>query len=422
VINFFAIIPQLGWCGGIDTLCSNAFGAKQYKLVGIYTCIARFLGIAFYICFVVPAMMYSYQFFKIVLLQPDEICEIGHTFNLIMLVGIFFYSLYIVLIRYLQSMKIFDVGMKVTFISIIFHVFWAWLFIIYFDMRVVGAAISLSITQFTNLILVMGYIYWSDIVEKETYFYFSKECFDFYYIKKYLVLGVPSLLLFVVEGFSFEVMTIIASFLGKYQMSANVCIYNFFSLGYCISNGIGSASGNLIGNSIGSANSKLCYVYVKATFIFTYLLSAILMIIIYFYRETICLWYTTDGDILENMLIIFPLFVLTIPSDFTNVIFGGINKGLGRQGTTIAVWLFVQYVIGIPLMLLFTFYWDLKLKGLWIAQNLNLILVGFGTLWVYKRKSIESTAIDYKKEIKEIEKKKVNEKQNKEHFDVYNQI
>ena len=408
IINIIAIIPLYGWCSGIDTLCSNAYGSKEFRLVGIYACIARMMVFAYLLVLVIPFLVFfNHDFMKVVLQQSDEVALNAREFGFYIIPGLFFYCLYTCNIRYLQSMKIFQVGMWITFSSFCFHPLFAWYFIKKLDWKIKGAAISMAITQFNNSFLLLLYIHFSKNVNKKSYFYFCREAFQMFFVKEYIKYGVPGLLLYVVEAFSFEVMTVIASFLGPTQMSASICVYNVSSIGYTISNGIATASCNLVGNAVGKMNPRLAYLYTKASLIFTYAISFIIVIFLFFKSYEVSTLYTNNEEILNKMTMIFPFFYIGIIWDFPEVCLGGVNRGLGRQHETAKIWILIQYGFGIPSMLLFTFVFDFRLKGLWFSQAVNMCLVFFGILYIYKKKTIEETIEEYKKQLEKAKKEQL---------------
>lgn len=398
--NLSAIIPLQGWPGAMDTLCSTAFGAKQYKLVGIYTTICRFSILAFIIAISIPLSFVSERFY-LLLGQPQEIASLSSRFNIYLIPMYFFQCQYTVMTRYLQCTKVFNAGMYASFVSCILHPIWAWFLIIHLDLKLDGAALSLCITQMTNCIFIWIYTKLSDQINRESLFYFCKETFEVFYIRKFLDLAIPSVILILVESFTFEIMIIIASFLGPDQMSANVCLYNFSLIGYMISNGIGIAAGTYVGNSVGKLNANLAYKYFKAIMYYAYIVTIAITTIINIYRSEIAALYTKNDKITEIFLGLFPYFSWNLIFDMPGVVIGGINKGLGRQKTTVKIWFIIQYLFGIPLMIIMTFYFDQQIYGLWKAQMFNIILIFFGVYYVFRSKSIEDTIEEFKRDLEE---------------------
>lgn len=416
--NFVGINAIIGWPGGIDTLSSNAYGAKRYKLVGIYTCICRSILYLYFFIITCPMIFISERFY-LFMGQSERIAKLAHSFNKHFLLGIFFFSNYQILLRYLQSMKIFNLGSMTTIISFIFHPFIAYIFIIKLDYQIEGAAISLCITQFINWMILLFLIKRSHSIKKETYFYFINEMLDIKYWKKYFTFGFSSFCLYQTESFASEILIIIASFLSPLLMSANVCIYNFSVILYAVSNSINLAACNLIANGVGKTNVKLVQNYVLSTFIYVILILCILVPSIYYFDIYIAHFYTKHENISKEIINVIPAFLLVLVFDFLLTSIVGINKGLGRQKDAVKFWLGYQYLFGIPFLIFITFYLKTELKGLWFGQSLNLSIVFLGMLYILYRKSFNDTIKEFKAELVDIENKIVS-RRNSVNAPIYN--
>lgn len=402
--NFVGINAIIGWPGGIDTLSSNAFGAKRYRLVGVYTCICRTILYSYFLIVTCPMIFISERFY-LFMGQSERIAKLAHSFNKYFVLGIFFFSNYQILLRYLQSMKIFNLGSMTTIISFFFHPFIAYILIIKLDMKIEGAAISLCITQFINWMLLLMFISRSHSIKKETYFYFCKEMLELKYWKKYFPFGFSSFCLYQTESFASEILIIIASFLSPLLMSANVCIYNFSVILYAVSNSINLAACNLIANGVGKTNVNLVKNYVKATFLYVCTILCLLVPMILYFDIEIAHFYTRHENISKEIINVIPAFVMVLIFDFLLTSIVGINKGLGRQKEAVKFWLGYQYVFGIPFLMFITFYLKTELKGLWYGQSLNFFIVFIGMLYILYRKSFNDTIDEFKAELVDIENK-----------------
>jgi len=67
---------------------------------------------------------------------------------------------------------------------------------------------------------------------------------------------IPSTLILSLEWGAFEFLILLAGYLGKDQIAAQVIIVNICYVFYIISYGISRTASTLIGNSIGSGNVK----------------------------------------------------------------------------------------------------------------------------------------------------------------------
>ncbi len=145
------------------------------------------------------------------------------------------------------------IPLTTTFISIIFHLIWAYLFIIYFDMGVKGAALAATCTYIFNLVLITtASCFLKDI--KEAIFFPGKEAFTS--LKEYVQLAGPSAALQCFEWWAFEAMTLMAAFLTVQETAAQIIIINNLFIMFSFSFGTSVAASTVIGNHIGAGDEK----------------------------------------------------------------------------------------------------------------------------------------------------------------------
>jgi len=98
------------------------------------------------------------------------------------------------------------------------HIGWGYLFIIYLDMGVAGAAIALNITYMVNYAIqgiYIRYIDWEffkDFIQP----LFDRKSFNWEGAKEFLKLGVPGTMMQCAEWWAFELLAIFAGILGNH--------------------------------------------------------------------------------------------------------------------------------------------------------------------------------------------------------------
>jgi MATE family multidrug resistance protein len=107
-------------------------------------------------------------------------------------------------------------------VTTVLHMGWGYLFIIYLDMGVLGAAIALNITFCLNFAVQEFYIRfidWSFFREYVTPL-FQRSTLNWIGTKEFLKLAVPGTMMQCAEWWAFEVLAIFAGMLGKHQLAA----------------------------------------------------------------------------------------------------------------------------------------------------------------------------------------------------------
>ena len=122
----------------------------------------------------------------------------------------------------------------------VLHLGWGYLFIIYLDMGVLGAAIALNITFCVNFLVqefFIRFIDWPFFKDFITPF-FQRSTLNWIGTKEFLKLAVPGTMMQCAEWWAFEVLAIFAGILGKHQLAAQVAIINIIGLIYMVPCGV----------------------------------------------------------------------------------------------------------------------------------------------------------------------------------------
>lgn len=181
---------QYGLCCGLDTLCGQAYGAKQYKKVGTYI----YSGTISLLVLCIPIILLWIFMDKLLILmgQDPRIALEAHKFTLWLIPGLIASSIYEPLIRFLQCQSlvlplVLNVALVLALTSLS-----CWISVFVLKFGISGVAFSLSLGGWLNVLFLGLYITCSSACEK-TRTYFSKDAF--YDIWPFLRFGFPSALM-----------------------------------------------------------------------------------------------------------------------------------------------------------------------------------------------------------------------------------
>lgn len=186
----FGFLDQVGMSNALDTLCGQAFGARQYHLLGIYKQRAMLL---LTVVSIPVAFMWFYTG-QILLLfgqDPDIAMEAG-TYARWMIPGLFAYGLLQCHVRFLQSQNVVLPVMVSAGATALFHLLVCWLLVHVAGMGGKGAALSNAISYWVYMILLAVYVRVSSSC-LQTWAGFSMEAF--HGACDFLRLAVPSALM-----------------------------------------------------------------------------------------------------------------------------------------------------------------------------------------------------------------------------------
>lgn len=372
-INATGYIIGAGLIGGLDTLCSQTYGAKLYHLMGIYVNITRIVLLAFFFFICLPMVLFCSPIL-ISIGQFDSVSMIASDFCHSMILSLFFALQFNTSVRYLQAMKIFTPGMFITIITALFHPLWCYIFIFYFNFGVIGAGISMSITQFLNYVLVTIYINIKNPCP-ESYFFINYDCFDLNLIWNYLQKGVPAAILFAADWIGFEILTFMSSYISPEALAANICLFNFITLIFMIPLGMSFATTTLVGNAIGARKVEDARRYTIASIILAMSIITFTTSFVYIYRFSLPYLYTNQVDVAKLISGLLEIYVCFAVVDSAQIIMNGAIKGLGKQGIASWVTLFVLYPVNIPVGYYLAFVAGYGVNGLWYSQLMSIFLL-----------------------------------------------
>jgi MATE family multidrug resistance protein len=372
-INATGYVLGAGLMGGVDTLCSQAFGDRKYKMVGIYANVARVCIFLFFVIMGIPFTIFSRTCLLLIGQEP-EVAQYASNFCYSMLPSVFFALQYNTSLRYLQSMNIFKPGMFITFFTVLLHPLWCYLFIYVLDFGVIGAGMSMSITQFLNLVSIHLYMHVKNPYP-ESYFFIDRNTFIMCFFTEYLKKAVPAAILFAADWIGFEILTLMSSYISSLSLAANVCLFNFITIIFMIPMGLSFASSALVGNCIGANNIKNAKIFTKAALLSGICIITSITVFVFIFEKQIPYLYTADSTIATLVTSLLKIYVCFSIVDCCQMILHGVIKGLGKQTIASVVALVILYPINIPLAYTFAFVWGYGLLGLWYSQLIAVFLL-----------------------------------------------
>ena len=112
----------------------------------------------------------------------------------------------------------------------------------------------------------------------------------------YIELALPGMLFFCLEWGAFQFLILMAGYIGKNELAAQVVIYNICVLCFMIAYGVSVAASTLVGNSLGALNEKQARRYAKMIFSGSLLLNLTVVVLIYSFRWQIASAYIAQVD------------------------------------------------------------------------------------------------------------------------------
>ncbi|XP_044426469.1 protein DETOXIFICATION 16 isoform X2 [Triticum aestivum] len=313
----------LGMASALDTLCGQAYGARQYHLLGVYK--QRAMVILTLVS--IPLAVVWFYTGEILLLfgqDPDIAAEAG-TYARWMIPAIFAYGLLQCHVRFLQTQNIVFPVMASAGAAAAFHLLVCWLLVYVAGMGSKGAALSNAISYWVYVIVLAVYVRVSSSC-KETWTGFSAEAFRD--VLSFFRLAVPSALMVCLEMWSFELIVLLSGLLPNPKLETSVLSIslNTAAFVWMIPFGLGSAIRYVWGHAYSDVEEVVTYVA----------------------------WM---------------MLIISVSNFFDGIqcVLSGVARGCGWQKIGAWINLGAYYIVGIPSAYLIAFVFQVGGTGLWLG-------------------------------------------------------
>ncbi|KAH7528665.1 hypothetical protein FEM48_Zijuj05G0096200 [Ziziphus jujuba var. spinosa] len=264
----------MGLSTALETLSGQAYGAKQYDMMGIY--MQRAMFILLLVCIPLAIIWANTRSILTLLGQNAAIAAEAGQYALFMIPSIFAYALLQCFIRFLQTQNIVFPMVLSCGITTLLHVFMCWILVFKSGLGNRGAALANSISYWINVLLLGLYVKFSSSCAK-TWTGFSKESFRS--IPAFLKLAIPSAvmickvlplhanaaynvvfatLIYSLEMWSFEMLVLLSGLLPNPKLETSVLSISLNTVGtvWMIPSGLSAAVSTRVSNELGAGNPK----------------------------------------------------------------------------------------------------------------------------------------------------------------------
>lgn len=369
-INCSIISIVSGLISGLETLGSNAFGAKKYKLLGLYLHRAQIISYGLITIFLIFHYFFAIKIFVLMGIKEDIIININKYIKiafLFCLVDVQFSLNF----RYLNIIGKSFVNFLCLLISLILHPVWCYILMVQLGYIIEGAAIALVISQLINSLLGSIYLYLINPLPKSI-FWFNRNSFRGFW--EYLKISIPSAFLSCVEWWAFEILSIIAVSIGQTDFTIHIFLCNISVNLLTITIGFGASTGILVGREFGKGDTESARAFFKIAMFYGYLLDLFFNIFLYIFRYKLLSLYGVEQNLNDKAASIIILLCISNLFGYCYSIFTSLYRGLGKQLLASGISLGNFYIIQVGLGLLFTKYYEMGVSGLWLAVLITYIV------------------------------------------------
>ncbi|KAJ6806122.1 protein DETOXIFICATION 12-like isoform X2 [Iris pallida] len=380
----------LGMASGLETLCGQAYGAKQYHKLGTHMYRAIFSLVL--VCIPI-SLLWAYMGNVLTFIGQDpQISYEAGRYTMWTIPGLFAYATAQPLMKFLQSQSLICPMLLSSFLTLALHVPLCWYLVFKTGLGNVGAALSMSILYWLNAIILGLYIRYSESC-KATRSPISKEAFRG--INEFLRLALPSAVMICLEWWSFELLILLSGILPNPKLETavlSICLNSITCL-YAIPYGLGAAVSTRVSNELGAGNPRRARLSVQVTMFVALTEAIVVSVTLFALRRVVGFAYSNEKEVTDYVMEMVPLVCISVIMDSLQGVLSGVARGCGWQHIGAYVNLGAFYLFGIPVAVVLGFVLHVRGKGLWIGilcgatlQTMLLFIITGCTNWQQQAK------------------------------------
>uniref|UniRef100_A0A0D3H7W2 Protein DETOXIFICATION n=1 Tax=Oryza barthii TaxID=65489 RepID=A0A0D3H7W2_9ORYZ len=335
----------LGMASALETLCGQAYGAKQYSMLGIY------LQRSWIILFVFAVLLVPTYVFTAPLLealgQPAALAREAGMVSVYMLPSHFQYAVLLPLNKFLQSQRKNWVTVVTAAAAFPVHIAVSWLLVSRLRFGVLGAAMSLGVSGWLVTLLQLAYVVGGGC--PATWSGFSPLAFvDLWGFVK---LSVSSGVMVCLETWYYKILILLTGHLKNSELAVNA-----LSIWVRVANELGA------GNGKGAKFATI--VSTTTSFLIGLFFSALALA----FHDKIALVFSSSNAVIDAVDNISFLLAVTILLNGVQPVLSGVAIGSGWQAAVAYVNIGCYYFIGVPIGVLLGWSFNLGVLGIWAGM------------------------------------------------------
>ncbi|GMI91042.1 BUSH-AND-CHLOROTIC-DWARF 1, ZRIZI, Arabidopsis abnormal shoot4 [Hibiscus trionum] len=361
-ITGYSVISGLAM--GMEPICGQAYGAKQWKLLGLTLQRTVLLLLSASI-----PISFMWVYMKTILLwcgQNQEISSVAHTFILFSIPDLFFLSLLHPLRIYLRTQSI---TLPVTYcsaISVLLHVPLNYLLVFHFKLGVAGVAISMVWTNLNVFLFLSSFVYLSGVY-KDSWVTPTIDCLKGW--SSLLALAVPTCASVCLEWWWYEFMILMCGLLvnPKATIASMGILIQTTSLVYCFPSALSVGVSTRVGNELGANRPRKARISMIVSLVCAVSIGLLAMLFTTLMRHQWGKLFTNDTEILELTAVALPIAGLCELGNCPQTTGCGVLRGSARPTTGANINLGSFYLVGMPVAILMGFVFKMGFAGLWLG-------------------------------------------------------
>ncbi|RZB58548.1 Protein DETOXIFICATION 33 isoform B [Glycine soja] len=359
VIAGLAFGVMLGMGSALETLCGQAYGAGQIRMLGVY--MQRSWVILFITALILlPLYIWSPPILRLAG-QTAEISDAAGKFAVWMIPQLFAYAINFPIVKFLQAQRKVLVMLWISVVVLVLHTFFSWLVIFKLGWGLIGAAVTLNTSWWVIVIAQLLYIFitksdgaWSGF----TWLAFS-DLFGF------VKLSLASAVMLCLEFWYLMILVVITGRLENPLIpvdAISICM-NINGWDAMIAIGFNAAISVRVSNELGAGDFKAAKFSVWVVSITSVSIGVVVMIGVLLTKDYFPYLFTTSVPVANETTRLSALLAVT-------VLLNSLQPVLSVAYINIVCY----YLVGLPAGIILGFKLGLGAEGIWSGMIAGIVL------------------------------------------------
>lgn len=361
VVAGLAFGVMLGMGSALETLCGQAFGAGQIRMLGIY--MQRSWVILLTTALVLLPIYIFAPPILMVFGETPSISKAAGKFSLWMIPQLFAYALNFPIQKFLQAQRKVFVMTWVSAVVLVVHTFFSWLFIFELGWGLVGAAVTLNVSWWLVVFGQLAYIFYTKSDGAWTGF----SWLAFQDLWGFIKLSLASAVMLCLEFWYLMIIIVIVGRLDNPLIpvdAVSICM-NLNGWMVMVPLGFNAGISVRVSNELGAGNAKAAKFSVWVVTLTSLVIGVLFLVAVLATRDYFPYLFTTSEDVARETTRLAVLLGFTVVLNSVQPVLSGVAIGAGWQALIAYINLGCYYIVGLPLGILLGFTFHFGDMGIW---------------------------------------------------------
>lgn len=360
----------LGMASGLETLCGQAYGGKQYHMLGVYLQ-RSWIVLTVATTVIIPAFVFTAPMLR-ALGQDESIAEVAGMIALWLIPVVYSFILSFTCQMFLQAQSKNIIIAYLSAFSLGIHILLSWLLTVKYKFGVPGAMVSTILAFWIPNIGQLLFVTCGGC--KETWKGFSTLAFtDLWPIIR---LSLSSGAMLCLELWYNAILILLTGNMGNAEVeidALSICL-NINGWEMMIALGFLAAASVRVANELGRGSASAAKFSIWVTVLTSFGIGFVLFIFFLFFRGRLAYIFTDSVAVAKSVADLSPLLSFSILLNSVQPVLSGVAIGAGWQSIVAYVNLSCYYLIGIPIGVVLGYVIKLQVVGVWIGMQIGTLV------------------------------------------------